>query len=205
MAKQKKHDAAYPGLLGKPKPYTALQLDPDNPPWWFDRTLDEWRRRVVDARLIEKKHRLDCLKALYRHFDIDMRTEGAEFKLAMALAQRHVPAFQIVVDKKPRGRSTKLKAIDTMRFLDEVDRQAKLMQRKYGKQPSVRQLAKEVGRSPFCRSKHLSAETVRDLLHQLRNAKSAFMAGKTTEFQRQYYEELMPLCFPGLPTGKLGI
>jgi len=205
MKNQKKQVAQYRGLLAKPMAWTSVGLDPNNPPWWFNGTLDDWARHVSDARCLDMRRWCDRVMELYRHFDIDVQTPGAGFELALALAKRHVPAFQTGNQHKARGRPTGLNAVDTLRFLVELDKQEKLMRGDSGKTPSRRKLAEQLRKSRFCRDRRLSAETVRKLLRQLKSAKSAFQAGTATEFQRQYYEQLMPMVYPGLPTGKLGI
>ncbi len=195
--KQLPQEAPYRGLLAKPMPWVSKQLDFNAQAWWFDGTLDDWQRHVANVQHVDWVRFRECVMLLYQHFDIDPRKDGAELDLALALAKRHVPAFQ--EQTKRRGRPTELNPADTVKFLLECHRLQQQMHRDVGKQPSLRDLAEKVHRSPFCKSRRLSAETIRRLLRQLKTAKTAFKAGKATEFQRNFCEVVSPMLESAAP------
>jgi hypothetical protein len=192
----------YTGLLAELPPVYPALFDPDRPPPSFEWLAaqqrnsepgERWRKMVLQAKKELLAHRERCWQLLAEKFGIDLRDPGGWHQMATALAQRHVPAFQIEhALKRARTRRAKkpiklnhagtaclvmwsqLEKVKRMRPLDEDETEA------------LQIVRGEV-------EARVKGKTIRALRKQLRDAMSAYWQGKETDFQRQYVEEVWPM------------
>lgn len=184
----------YAGILSKPMKSRMDALW--GVPVYFRGPPEERQRRVNEASLADAIDFGTCWLQLLRHYGIDMAEWDGPSALELALATQHVPAFQPLAVAQPRsGAPTMLDPIQTLRLLMDCDAREREIYAKTGKRPSRYALANWAAALPWCEEIGLSDETVRKLLRDLRTAGAAYRAGKPTEFQRQFYEVLVPVVF----------
>ena len=134
-----------------------------------------------------------CLKLLFEHYRIDANDSSAAWKLAMALAEAHVPAFQVkrTIERGRERRAKKPLKLDAKGtkilfiycYLKDVEAKRKLT-------PSESKLFNEAG--AYVKGKPLRPRTVRDLNRQLLSALWAYFNNSANDFQIQFVEEVYP-------------
>ncbi len=201
---------SYPGILGEPPPiyktYYPAFLDPENPPVWYvvlfvDANNPEsadvdfrakWKQHVLSAREAFKVWRSECTELLLKHYSIDVRSPSAGWELAMALAEDHVPAFQvkreILSGGKQAKKPLKLDLVGT-RFLFVYWYLKKMSERRALTQGEVVMLGES---ETYLKGKGLKPRTIRDLSQQMGEALTAFWTDNATDFQTQFVLEFLP-------------
>ena len=120
-------DMPYTGALAELPPIHPVLFDPE-PPVWFIRlaicmaksgsedldVLKEWAEFQLQAKARFEEREAECRGLLCDHYGIDIGTSDAGWRLAMALARQHVPAFQLerAVDKQRERRAKKPTKLD---------------------------------------------------------------------------------------------
>lgn len=201
-----KNHLPYTGLLSEHPPavYPAL-FDATDPPLhakmlfrhcetmnWRE-YLDRWREFVLDARKKFFEDHDRRLGLLFEHYGINGDGPDAWRKLAMGLAQTHVPAFQIecAVRKHYERRAKKGTKLD-------VPASVSFYLYEY-----LRDTSKERSLSPFEKNlkeslnkelkTHIKDETRRGLKRKMLSAERDYWNGCANDFQRQFVEKVFPL------------
>jgi hypothetical protein len=196
---QKKKTAAkvspYTGLLAEPWPVLPWRFNAGDAPRWAEGGIsnDDWGYVVEQIEALDRQRFLRCYELLYEHFDIDRLAPAAAHRLVFALAFKHVPAFQSFVSVKEQpswrtntsGAPTKLDHIGTVIFVVEAEKFRERVHNDTGRQPSDRDVAKHLSKLPVCTDCGLDFESIRPLLRQAKQARSAYLKGEATQFQRQ--------------------
>ena len=189
----------YSGVLAEPLPWHSIPL-PNARPWWFKGTEDEWRQKRRNLVRTDMERFCECRLQLYRHFNIDLNDPDADSQLVGALvAADPIPAFQS--PPKRAGQPTRLREADTITLLAEVARITAIERQRTGAAPSDARLAKELSKTPVCKTRPLGEDRIRALLRDLRSAPTAYARGTATEFQRHLIEVIVPFLMQGREPG----
>jgi hypothetical protein len=187
----RKKTPPYSGSLGKSLQWRQVQF------WGTPECFRnaEWRERYREACRADAEDFGTCWLLLLQHHGIDLAEWGGPSALELAMAAQHVPAFQNLTVKLRSGAPTMLDAIATLRLLMACDQREHEVYEAKGRRPSRYALARWAADLPWCKEIGLSDETIRKRLDDLQTAGAAYRAGKPTEFQRTFYEVLVPAVF----------
>jgi hypothetical protein len=211
------NNTPYTGLLADLPPVHSALYDPAPPVWFIklaghladsaasqavieDKEVaalnfqEEWNE--FQLRFMEEffKREEECLLLLCQHYSIDMAAADAGWKLASALARKHVPAFQLerAVKKQRERRAKKPTQLDTHGALclflcDCLD----CIREKRALTAKEKSYRKKWNNEVQARG--LAPRTISSLKKQLRGAHLAYWEGCASDFQRQFVEEVDPV------------
>ena len=181
----------YPGVLGQlPSPSRAFE-DPGRP--LVGVSPGDWRASIQSDGAALLDHTRCSFRLLVKHYGIAEDDPEAMFKLALALARAHVPAFQmdkaLEMSRARRAKKpTKLGAaeIGLLHLVVEIEKINKL-------RPLDKEEAEGLQTAQqLLENTKLAKRTMRDLKKQLASAQSDYWNDEATDFQRKYMEIVLP-------------
>ena len=200
---QLRGDKPYTGLLAEDWPDVPWARNGNVPPWYVEgrMSIEEWQKVAEEVRALDSQRYLSCVQLLYEHFGIDMTAPDADRRLVMALACKHVPAFQSYMSvkrgqasRRTGGAPTTLQDVAGITiFMVEAQKFRERVRREKGKWPSQRQIADHLRGLPLCKERGITYETARNYLKEIKTAKVDYIKGNASEFQRQVMENVVPL------------
>lgn len=101
-----KRKSRYPSLLNKP-----IRIS------WRPSTLGEFAKWNAEIKCVK----LAKADLLFEHFSIPIDSRDSWQRLALMLAEKHVPGFQLDKHWKPRGAPRKIRHLDLLGLLMHVD------------------------------------------------------------------------------------
>ena len=208
--------ADYGGELGELPDVWLATLDPNQPPSWFAILAHElelppksdldtmWAGVVHCAKIRAMGRELHDVASLFDHFNIEVKNrvglwdqpENPWYRLSMALAREHVPAFQTNRALQEQGRRRAAKPCKLDAYGTACLYLAWYLEEKSEERPltdTEMHFAKTWANELTQRK--VRPRTIRDLRTQLLDAHDAYWAGQANDFQRQFVEQASDLIF----------
>jgi hypothetical protein len=182
----------------------VLAEDPERPPFWAtQRCLESglssqechelWKFFIESERESASAQYRRNVDLLFQHYEIDRMAPDAWQQLALELAARHVPAFQVehallAASKRRAKKPTKLDVRGTLCLypswpLHELRKKGPLCNILDALATKLNEEVKSTG---------LKDRTIRNLRQQMREAHSAYRRGDASDFQCQFVEKVFP-------------